>query len=111
MYYTVDLKRSFCFQFSEFMEVTLHHLNSLYSIFLLLNYNLSSLVSAAVLVCEIIIIIIIIIRTPRKVLGNYTHLLSRFGNAVLICACALHICCQRFGNVILICACGLQECS
>ena len=38
-----------------------HRLNSLYLIFLLLNYHLSFLVSAPVLVCEIIIIIIIII--------------------------------------------------
>ena len=38
-----------------------HHLNSLYSIFLLLNYHLSFLVSASVLVCKIVIILIIII--------------------------------------------------
>ena len=50
---TADLIRSFC------LAIFYYILNSLYSIFLLLNYHLSFLVSAPVLVFEIIIIIII----------------------------------------------------
>ena len=50
---TADLMRSFR------LAIFYYILNSLYSIFLLLNYHLSFLVSAPVLVCEIIIIIII----------------------------------------------------
>ena len=51
---TSDLIRSFCLAISHYI------LNSLYSIFFLLNYHLSFLLSAPVLVCEIKTIIIII---------------------------------------------------
>ena len=57
----------YCWSNFVFSLTMFHHLNSLYSIFLLLNYHLSSLVSAPVLVCErriIIIITIILVRSP-----------------------------------------------